>query len=163
MQNGFVQTDDTRAIIPRIQGLADAWAKKDWPIVASRFINIQGSNWERLRDWHDMQSGPATNIVPDLTLQTSYIFKKGTYSAWSDEVSAVCAAHSVQQIVIVGVDTNECVLATAIDIFDAGLTPIVVKDCCASSGGKQSHDMGIALLSALIGPRQIVARQNLLD
>jgi nicotinamidase-related amidase len=161
VQNGFVKTDETRAVVPTINDLATLWHKRGWPIVCSRFINLPGSNWQRLRDWHEMQGEPDTALYEELKIDTPYVFKKSTYSAWSDEVSAVCASHDVRDVVIAGVDTNECVFATAIAVFDAGFTPWIVRDACASTGGKKSHAMAIELMSALLGDSQAVSSKDL--
>lgn len=138
------------------QRLAAAWQKRGWPIVCSRFINLPGSNWERLRDWHEMQGEPATLLADELRDVTPYVFKKSTYSAWSDEISSVCRAHDASDVVLLGIDTNECVLATGLAVFDAGYTPWVVEDACASSGGRGPHEMALTLLRALLGERQVV-------
>jgi nicotinamidase-related amidase len=161
VQNGFVSNEDTQAVLPRIVELAGLWQQRDWPIVCSRFINLPQSNWRRLRNWHELEGEPDTALVPELTNVTPYVFKKSTYSAWSSELSAVCAAHKVQDIVIAGVDTNECVLATALAVFDAGLTPWLVRDACASSGGSKPHDMAVELLSALLGRQQVITVADL--
>jgi nicotinamidase-related amidase len=161
MQQGFVDSPDTRAIVPNVVEMTKLWQDRGWPIVCSRFVNLPGSNWHRLRDWHDLQNEPATLLIPELDGVTQYILKKSTYSAWSDEVSMVCAAHQARDVVIVGVDTNECVLATALSVFDSGLTPWIVRDACASSGGSKPHNMALELLAALMGQQQVIGITNL--
>jgi hypothetical protein len=41
------------------------------------------------------------------------------------------------------------------DIFDLGIEPIVLVDCCASTAGLQAHLAGLAILSRNIGPHQL--------
>lgn len=147
---------EARAVVPRINRLIERWQAKRWPIVYSRFINLDQSNWQRLRDWHELQCQPDTELAEGLTVASDYIFKKSTYAAWSSETAAVSAAHHVHDIVIVGVDTNECVLATALAVFDAGLTPWVVEDCCASNGGPEPHQLALQLLRPLLGEQQVI-------
>jgi nicotinamidase-related amidase len=163
VQNGFMEHDHMQAIVPRIQKLVTAWEGKGWPIVASRFVNLPNSNWQRLRNWHEMQNEPETRLYAGLIIDTPFVFKKATYSAWSDEVSSVCVTNDVQEVVITGVDTNECVLATALGVFDAGYRPLVARDATASSGGQEPHDMALQLLTPLLGAEQIVDTQSLLD
>jgi nicotinamidase-related amidase len=160
VQKGFVQSAEIRAIIPRINHLIERWSTQQWPIVYSRYINLENSNWERLRDWHEMKMEPATELADDLTVVQPYIFKKSTYAAWSNEVAAVCFSHHVQDVVIVGVDTNECVLATALAVFDSGLVPWVVQDCCASNGGAKTHRAALDLLGPLLGKQQIISSDD---
>jgi nicotinamidase-related amidase len=162
VQNGFIN-EQTKHVVARINRLTAEWQKRQWPVVCSRFINIEGSPWERLRDWHELKGEPETLLSEDLRVDTPYIFKKSTYSAWSPETQQVAAVHKVQDIVIVGVDTNECVLATALAVFDSGLTPWVIEDCCASNGGSQVHDQTLTLLQALLGKQQVIKTHALLQ
>ena len=161
MQKGFVTTDATRAIVPAVNRLVERWQEQGWPIVYSRFVNIENSNWERLRDWHELKGEPQTQLVDELTVASPYVFKKSTYAAWSHETAAVCQAHDVREAVIVGVDTNECVLATALAVFDAGLMPWIVSDCCASSGGSEPHKMALRLLRPLLGTQQVITSEEI--
>jgi nicotinamidase-related amidase len=163
MQNGFVKAKDTKAVVWRVAELAKLWQERGWPIVCSRFINLPDSNWQRLRDWHELQGEPDTALIPELKDATPYVFKKSTYSAWSSEVIAICAARQVYDVVIAGVDTNECVLATALAVFDAGFTPWVVRDACASSGGSKPHGMAIELMGALLGQQQVIDSAELIQ
>jgi nicotinamidase-related amidase len=127
MQKGFVRDDKTRHIVPVVNELLAAWQTKGWPVAYSRFINLPGSNFERLRDWRELQGEPQTELLDELEVVSPYVLKKSTYAAWSDEVIGICAAAGVRDVVIVGVDTNECVLATALAVFDSGYTPWVVR------------------------------------
>lgn len=162
VQKGFLLTEETRAVVPKVNTLSMAWQKKDWPIAYTRFINLEGSNWETLRDWHELKQEPDTELADELEVDPKYVFKKSTYNAWSEDVAQVCSIHQVTDVVIVGVDTNECVLATALGVFDAGLTPWLIEDCCASNGGQKSHDAAIELLKPLLGEQQIITSAELL-
>jgi nicotinamidase-related amidase len=160
VQNGFLKSDETKAVVPRINELIETWEGRRWPVVYSRFINLADSNWERLRDWHELKAEPDTLLADELKVAGEYVFKKSSYSAWSSDVESVCHSHGVSDIVIVGVDTNECVLATALAVFDAGMTPWVVEDCCASGGGDRSHEMAIELMKPLLGEQQIITSSD---
>jgi nicotinamidase-related amidase len=59
------------------------------------------------------------------------------------------------QLTIVGIDTDMCVLKVAMDVFDLGIEPVVLVDCCASTAGLQAHLAGLAILSRNIGPHQL--------
>jgi nicotinamidase-related amidase len=161
VQNGFMDAPGPQAVKPALVGLAHRWQNLGWPIVCSRFANLPGSNWERLRDWHEMQSEPDTALIAELSDVTPYMFKKSTYAAWSEEILSVCQSHGTRDVVIAGVDTNECVFATALAVFDSGYTPWIVADACASGGGDKPHAMALELLGALLGKQQIVSLQDL--
>ena len=60
-----------------------------------------------------------------------------------------------EEVTLVGVDTDACVLATAIDLFEMGIKPIIIEDCVGSSGGEGCHEAGMLLLKRSIGKEQI--------
>jgi hypothetical protein len=41
------------------------------------------------------------------------------------------------------------------DVFDLGIEPVILVDCCASTAGLQAHLAGLAILSRNIGPHQL--------
>ena len=45
--------------------------------------------------------------------------------------------------------------AEALDVFDLGIRPVVLTDCCASTLGAAAHLLGLAILSRNIGPHQL--------
>lgn len=49
-----------------------------------------------------------------------------------------------------------CVLKIAMDVFDIGIEPVVLTDCCASTAGLQAHLAGLAVLSRNIGAQRLV-------
>lgn len=63
--------------------------------------------------------------------------------------------HQIQQVAVVGIDTDMCVLKIAMDLFDQGIEPIVLTDCCASTAGLQAHLAGLAVLSRNIGAQRL--------
>lgn len=161
MQKGFLVTDSTRHLTHEVNELISVWKDKDWPIAYSRFVNLPGSNYERLRDWHELMDEPDTELADELVVASPYILKKGSYSAWSGETTSICVSQQLRDVVIVGVDTNECVLATAISVFDSGFIPWIVRDCCASNGGPSAHDRAIQALEVLLGKQQIITKEDI--
>ena len=59
---------------------------------------------------------------------------KGTHSAFnSGDFAAVVRARGTEVLVLSGVETDVCVLGTAMDAIDAGLYVVVASDAVASS------------------------------
>ena len=56
---------------------------------------------------------------------------------------------------VVGIDTDMCVLKVALDLFDLGIEPVILVDCCASTAGLQAHLAGLSILSRNLGPHQL--------
>lgn len=55
------------------------------------------------------------------------------------------------EIVIIGFDTDACVLSTAFNVFDMGCNFKVYKDLCWSSGGKIMHLIGLTIMERNFG------------
>lgn len=156
VQNGFVN-DDTKHILEPINTLIRRWRHEQAPIVFSRFINPESGPWERLMGWDGCRSDPEIRLHPNLEVDGGPIIDKHVYSSWTNEVADYCKKRALDTVLLCGIDTDQCVLATAVDIFQTGLLkPLIVSDCCASSAGDKFHQAGLLLLERLIGKKQIV-------
>ncbi len=127
------------------------------PILFTRFINSEASGYRRILGWDECRDSPDIELAkevshfadPDLT------FSKPGYAGISDELATYLEAKQFAEVTIVGIDTDMCVLKVALDIFDHGIKPIVLADCCASTSGLQSHFAGLAVLARNIGANQL--------
>jgi nicotinamidase-related amidase len=72
-----------------------------------------------------------------------------------DELTDYLRQQRIEQLSIVGIDTDMCVLKIAMDLFDIGIEPLVFTDCCASTAGLQAHFAGLAVLSRNIGAMRL--------
>jgi nicotinamidase-related amidase len=54
-----------------------------------------------------------------------------------------------------------CVLKSAVDAFELGLTPYVIADASASHAGPRAHEAGLYLLARFIGARQVLSGDDL--
>jgi nicotinamidase-related amidase len=57
-----------------------------------------------------------------------------------------------------GFGTDQCVLATALMLWDAAIVPRVLAELCSSSGGPEMHEAGLAIARRAIGDRNVVDR-----
>ncbi len=131
-------------------------------VVLTRFVNRPGSNFERLLDWPKMQADSAeTRLFGTLEDKGLHVVSKSIYSSWLPDVIARADELHCTQIVIFGLDSEACVFKTALDVFDAGLEPVVLKDLCESSGGSDQNETGLQLLASLTGVRQVIHSSEL--
>lgn len=72
-----------------------------------------------------------------------------------DDLVSYLHKQRIEQVFVVGIDTDMCVLKIAMDLFDIGIEPIVFTDCCASTAGLQAHLAGLAVLSRNIGAMRL--------
>lgn len=127
------------------------------PVFFTRFINSESSPYRTLLGWEACASPPETDLVPELsafaTPETT--FDKHGLTGLPSALADRLRSEGWPAISLVGIDTDMCVLKIAMDIFDLGVEPVVLVDCCASTAGLQAHLAGLAILSRNIGPHQL--------
>jgi len=154
IQNGFIN-EFTGHIPGRIARLIDTGEFE--PVLFTRFVNVPGSPYQRLLEWHGSAEPPDTEVVPELTrfAADGNVYAKLGLTGMPQELADRLARDRIEEIDVVGIDTDMCVLKIAMDLFDAGIEPVVLVDCCASTAGLQAHLAGLAILSRNIGPFQL--------
>ena len=61
----------------------------------------------------------------------------------------------IDELHLCGIATDNCVLKCAVDLFEAGLRPIVLAEFCASHAGADYHQWGLAIIERFIGTAQV--------
>ena len=127
------------------------------PILYTRFVNAPDGPYQRFLDWHECARPPESDLVPELAplAAPDHVFTKPGFTGIPDELATHLRDLRVDSIAVVGIDTDMCVLKVAMDIFDLGIKPIVLVDCCASTAGLQAHLAGLAVLARNIGATQL--------
>lgn len=152
LQQGFLN-DFTRHIPERVVRLIERDRAIYDPILITRFINVDGGPFRRFLDWHACAEPPETDLVPEIApyVHEEHVFSKPGSAGMSPELVLWLQEHEVERVTLAGIDTDMCVLKIALDIFDLGIEPIILVDCCASTSGLQSHLAGLAVLARNIG------------
>jgi nicotinamidase-related amidase len=163
VQQGFVN-ERSRHIIPRVAGLAITWLKHGSPVYMSQFVNSPDSPWERWIHWSSLQSDDEIAIYPplDTLADQATVYQKQTYSSIVGPFAEGLAESQWPEVIVCGIATDSCVLATALDLFDHGVRPLVVSDACASHAGKAVHDAGLLVISRNIGIDQVLKSEELI-
>ena len=154
VQNGFVNSY-TEAIPRRIRTLVDRGRFE--PVLFTCFVNTPESPYRRILDWHECAEAPDTDIAPELAdlVRPGCAYTKPGFTGIPDDLAKRLRDEAPEEVVVVGIDTDMCVLKVAMDVFDLGITPVVLVDCCASTGGLQAHLAGLATLARNIGANQL--------
>jgi nicotinamidase-related amidase len=132
-------TQALTGIVPPIQRLLRAHPDN---ACFSRFIPARHADtaqgmWQRYyRRWHSVTLGqidPAQlDVIPELKPWANQVADKSGYSALgSPEIRA--AALAAGDVILSGVETDVCVLATAIEAMEAGLRVVLATDALTSS------------------------------
>ena len=153
VQNGFI-TPASAHIPDRINQLL---GKVDFRHrVFTRFHNPPGSQYEKLLHWTRFRTPPETEIVTELQGKPTLIIDKNIYSSLTKRFLDFLRTENIEEIYVAGIDTDICVLKTAVDLFEAGYRPIVLADCCMSHAGITVHKAALEILPRFIGRKQIV-------
>jgi nicotinamidase-related amidase len=150
VQLGFLN-DFTQHIPARIAHLIER--DQPEPIIFTRFVNEPSGPYQRFLDWHACETEPETNIAPELETyaRPELTFTKPGLAGVSDELRQFLKERAFERIRVVGIDTDMCVLKIALDVFDLGIRPTILVDCCASTAGLQAHLAGLAVLARNVG------------
>lgn len=163
VQNGFL-TEFSRPVVPVIADLARRWQAAGGATVFTRYHNPPGSQYERLLGWTELREPPATDIVDELApyaAKATAVVDKTTYTLFTDEGATLVKERGWTDLYICGIDTNSCVLKTAVDAFERDLTPWIVTDASASHSGPHVHDAGLLLATKFIGTGQLVTAASI--
>jgi nicotinamidase-related amidase len=165
VQNGFI-TEHSQPVIPIIVELIRRWQAAHGDVVFSRYLNYAGSPFERLIGWTKMANAPETELVTELTPYIgphTPIVEKYIYTLFTPEGTHLIDQRGWTDLYICGIDTEICVLKTAVDAFERNLTPWILKDACASHAGPKAHTAGLFIAGRFIGGNQIIHTTSLPD
>lgn len=157
VQNGFIKTQEHVDNANQITNLVKH-SNFD-KVVATKFINYTGSLYEKCFNWYELKTSDATDLYAPLKPFVDETFTKSTYNCVNDKFIELLVQLNngklPEQVYLCGLDTDACVLATAVGLFDNKIIPIVLEDYCFSTGGRQYHEAGLKCLERTIGKSQI--------
>ena len=155
LQNGFLTSPECKAVVPKVVTNASQFHQ----VWATRFFN-RNPNFSRQVNWNEMVSGQETELSTTLTPVVSKTFEKPSYSPPRELIQAL-QSDAITTVAVCGVDTDACVMATVLELFDARIETFVVSDGCASSGGHEHHESAVKLLKRNIGAQYVVSFSEL--
>ena len=154
VQRGFIN-QHTRAIPALVEKEQEnydlVWATRLEYSAGSPFLTIR-----KLSGFGNVDK--PTELAFNIRADAKTILKNG-YSAVSKEFLEELNGQNVTMVDLVGVDTDQCVLATALALFDANVTPKIIVDRCASTGGTNAHKAGLAILRRALGAHNLIYRE----
>jgi nicotinamidase-related amidase len=163
VQNGFI-TEHSKPVVPVIVDLVHRWQAARGDVVFSRYLNYAGSPFERLIGWTKMADSPETDFVGELAPYVgphTPVVDKHIYTLFTPEGTHLVDERGWTDLYLCGIDTDSCVLKTAVDAFERDLTPWILKDACASHAGPEAHAAGLFIAGRFIGTNQIIQTTSL--
>lgn len=147
-------------IVPVIEQLAAGGAE---PPVFTRFVRDEAETgaWDAYyRRWDQMRF-PADSEHWDIAMDVpagAPVIDKPTFGKWGPELAALIPEGG--EMVLAGVATDCCVLATALAAVDAGRFVTVVSDACAAVSD-EAQSQTLSLLGLLAPMCQVLTSQEL--
>ena len=136
MQNGFDRYEQTHILAKKVIELTNSGIFDK--IIATRFLNKEGSQYTKFINWHRLMSSPDIDLVEGI--KADAVVDKWVYT---------CVTKDFLELL------KKC-MKTATDLFEQSIMPIVLTEYCDSNGGPESHKAGIMVMDRLIGRKSIV-------
>lgn len=103
---------------------------------------------------HNLPGSPQMEVMPELDPQPedAIIDSKHRLSSFVDtDLESWLRARDVELLLLIGINTNTCVLCTAFDAFNRDYASVVVSDCVHSMYGDDLHEFGLENVARCFG------------
>ena len=161
IQNGFIVNNMTEDTLGNIEKLLRSEVFD--AVIATKYLNYPESPIIELMGWDLLMTEPEQQLAGSIETYVDRIVEKSRYSSVNENLFEALKnlndGQFPEYLFVVGVDTECCVLSTAIDLFEMGIRPIVLSAYCGSSGGESYHHAGILSLHHLIGENNIYGEE----
>lgn len=151
VQRGFVN-----AHTEHVPALVEAAHAVYGTAAAARFRNKPAPPFRRLLGRNRMGPGDPDHAPAFHPKEGARIVEKTGYTAVNDALLALLQRRPGAPVHVCGIETDACVLKTALDLFDAGFEPLVLADLCGSMSGADAREEAPRVLERTIGPERIL-------
>lgn len=102
---------------------------------------------------HNIEGSPGTEIIPELLRKGDYVIdnKKRLDCFYGTDLRFLLDTLGVKNVVLMGINTNTCVLNTAFTAFNFDYRVVVLSDCVASMYGEDLHVLGLQNVARCLG------------
>ncbi|RZT83247.1 nicotinamidase-related amidase [Pseudonocardia sediminis] len=159
VQNGFV-TEHSEHVVPVIEQLVREWLDRGRDVVFTRYLNYDDSPFEQIMGWSKLKNSPEIDIVDHLqglSRKAVAVVDKKVYTLFNDEGIELANARLWIDMFVCGIDTEVCVLKTAVDAFERGIRAWLLTDASASHSGREPNDAGVLVAQKMLGRKQTIA------
>lgn len=153
MQNGFI-SENTEKIVGRVVKMLEG-AHFSF-VMATQFVNVSGSPYERFLNWYGLKDTNSRELIPEIRKYVDKTFVKHGYSCFTEEFDRFVKQEHFDRLYFAGIDTDCCVLKSALDCFERGIDFRVLYNYCASNGGRSSEEAAKIIMLRSIGKNQLI-------
>jgi nicotinamidase-related amidase len=102
---------------------------------------------------HNILGGPGCTVIPELFDERDWVVDtKKRYDCFlGTDLDFLLRTHGINTLLITGVNTNSCVLATTTAANVRDYAVIVVEDCVETMDGPALHEAGLACIRTAFG------------
>jgi biuret amidohydrolase len=102
---------------------------------------------------HNIEGSPGTEIIPELYRAGDYVInnKKRLDCFYGTDLRFLLDTLGVGNVVLMGINTNTCVLNTSFTAFNFDYRVVVLSDCVGSMYGDDLHALGLQNVSRCLG------------
>ncbi len=104
-------------------------------------------------DDHNIMGSVQTEIIPSLYAESDYVIdnKKRLDCFMGTDLDGLLLSLGVENVCLMGINTNTCVMNTAFTAFNKDYRVIVMSDCVASMYGDDLHVLGLQNVARCLG------------
>jgi nicotinamidase-related amidase len=112
---------------------------------------------------HNIEGSPGTQIIPELYREGDYVIdnKKRLDCFYGTDLRQLLDRLGVKSVLLMGINTNTCVLNTAFTAFNFDYRVVVLSDCVASMYGDDLHVLGLQNVARCLG--WVISNQQFFD
>jgi biuret amidohydrolase len=112
---------------------------------------------------HNVEGSKGTEIIPELYREGDYVInsKKRLDCFYGTDLKHLLDVLNRKTVVLMGINTNTCVLNTAFTAFNYSYRVVVLSDCVASMYGDDLHELGLQNVSRCLG--WVITNQQLFE
>ena len=150
----YFENPATKPIIKKIQTYLKNKSGQYRAIYFTIFKNNPQAPLWKISDWQGCTNSPETDIceqIKEFTNQNN-LFYKNVLSAYKvPEIKSGLKQNKISQVDLCGFDTDCCILATAYDLFDCGIKPIILENLTWSTYKEKLHQPALQMIARNIG------------
>lgn len=152
MQKGFVKHTNIH-LVEKINSYLSN--NKFDNIILTQCINDENSPYRSILSWNNMTKLDEQELVINYP-NNAKIITKNCYGISHNDIEMIKRL-GITEIEICGTDTDACVYAIALNLFDNNIRPIILSNLCASSSGNPNiHNNALEIMKRQFGKENVI-------
>lgn len=150
----YFLSEETIGIVKKISDYLKNNSQKYSVIYFTIFKNDSNAPLWKISGWQDCINPPDIDICDEIkafTNNNNLFYKNLLSAAKVTQITQGIRENNISEVRLCGFDTDCCVLATAYDLFDQGIKPVVLKNLTWSTSKDKLHNPAIKMFARNIG------------